>query len=215
MAGLGTAGAAAPAPQQGMAPPQQERGESAAAALGEFGEDAMEEASPEEQAQYEQFVNGMMAVVYPEQTPGEVNPMILANLRGEFQPEALQMFEAAEPGLTNSPQDSVAATAVILTVMGESQGEYTDDVVLHGGAATVEELIEVAEAAKIHDFSDDDLETVTYRAMDLYRIASPRADPAALTEEFKGLMAANEQGNLGAVLPGLPGGPPMQKQGAA
>jgi hypothetical protein len=210
MAGLGTAAPAAPAQQQGMAP--QERGESAAGMLGQFDESALEQASPEEQAQYEQFVNGMMAVVYPEQSPGEVNPAILANLKGQFEPDALQIFEQAEPALTDSPQDSLAATAVILTMMGESQAEYTDDVVMHGGAATVEELIEVAEAAKIHDFSEEDIETVTYRAMDLYRIASPRADPAALSEQFQMLMAANEQGNLGSVLPGLPGGAPMQQQ---
>lgn len=214
MAGLGT-----PAAQKPAMAPQAEGGEeyeSPTSMLGEFDEDAMEEASPEEQAQYEGFVTSALAMIYPEQTPGEVNPAILANLRGQFEPDALAMFEAAEPALTDSPQDSVAATAVLLTVMNESRGQFTDDVVMHGGAAIVEELVEVSEAAKIHDFSDRDMETVTYRAMDLYRISSPRADPAALTEQFKLLMQANEQGNLGAVLPGLPGGAPMkQQQGAA
>lgn len=214
MAGLGTAGAqAAPMQQQSAAQPAP--GESAAGMLGSMDEGSLEQASPEEQAQYEQFVKGGMAAIYPPQSPGEVNPAILANLKGQFEPDVLHLFEAAEPPLTDSPQDSVAATAVVLAVMLESQGQYTDDVVLHGGAALAEDLMEISEAAKIHDFNEQDIETVTYRAMDLYRIASPRADPAALTEGFKSLMAANEKGNLGAVLPGLPGGAPLKQQGAA
>lgn len=218
MAGLGTAAQQQPpaqAPQPGAQPGGQEAFESPASMLGSFDESAMEEATPEEQAQYEAFVTSGMAMIYPEQSPGEVNPSILSSLRGQFEPDALEMFTDAQPALTDSPQDSVAATAVLLTVMNESRGEFTDDVVMHGGAAIVEELVEVAEAAKIHDFSEQDMESITYRAMDLYRISSPRADPAALSAQFEELMAANEQGNLGAVLPGLPGGAPMKQQGAA
>jgi hypothetical protein len=218
MAGLGTTKQQQqPAAGQQMAQPAGgDDFESPAGMLGDFDEDAMEQASPEEQAQYEQFVNSGLAMIYPEQSPGEVNPAILSSLRGQFEPDALAMFEDAQPALTDSPQDSVAATAVLLTVMNEGRGEFTDDVVMHGGAALIEELVEVAEAAKIHEFSDKEMEGITYRAMDLYRISSPRADPAALTEEFKQLMAANEQGTLNKVLPGLPGGPAMtQQQGAA
>lgn len=217
MVGLGTTTQQQP-PQQAQQAPQpgmEEEYESPMSMLGGFDEDAMEQASPEEQAQYEAFVTSGMAMIYPEQTPGEVNAAILSSLRGQFEAEALEMFADAQPALTDSPQDSVAATAVLLTVLNENRGEFTDDVVLHGGAAIVEELVEVAEAAKIHDFSEQDMEAITYRAMDLYRISSPRADPAALSEQFKLLMQANEEGNLGAVLPGLPGGAPMKQQGAA
>lgn len=214
MAGLGTP---QQQPQSQAGAPMQggdEGYESATKMLGDMDESALEQASPEEQAQYEAFVEMMQNMIYPEATPGEINPAILANLKGQFDPAALEMFQQAEPALTDSPQDSAAATAVLLTLMAEGQGKFSDEIVMHGGAAAIEELVEVAEAAKIHDFAERDMETITYRAMDLYRTASPRVDPAALTEQFKALMVANDQGNLGAVLPGLPGGAPMQQKEA-
>lgn len=202
MAGLGT-------PQQG-AQPSQEQPQSAA---GMLDADAiqMEEPTPEEQAQFESFESTLIDMVFPQE--GQVNPDVLDNLKGGFDPSALEMFAEAQPALTDSPQDSLAATAVLLTLVVEQNvGELTDDVVMHGGKRAIEELIEVSEAAKIHEYSDRDMETVTYRAFDLYRIASPRVNVEALTAEFKTLVDANAQGNLGAVLPGLPGGKPMEQQ---
>ena len=201
--GLGSAGA----PQQ----PAQ-AGAAQTLAPGSTGETS--QASPEEQAQYEQFVKSVHGVMFPEAEPGTVNPAIVNNLQGQFDPKVLEAFQAAEPALTDSPQDSLAATTVLLTMMGDSAGDFTDDVVMHGGVQVLEDLVEIAEASKIHEFSEQDIEGATYRAMDLFRIASPRADPVALTEQFKGLMAANEKGELNSVLPGLPGGPAMQKQEA-
>lgn len=205
MAGLGNA----PQPQQ----QQPEQGYTSAAA--QFDESAVqaEEASPEEQAQFEQFERAMIGFVYPEDMRGKVNPNVLENLRGQFDPSALEMFAEAQPALTDSPQDSLAATAVLLTLLIEqSSGEkFTDDVVMHGGKGAIEELIEVSEAAKIHEYSEQDIETVTYRAVDLYRISSPRVDRDALTAEFGKLAEANKHGDMGSVLPGLPGGAPMKR----
>ncbi len=88
-------------------------------------------------------------------------------------------------------------------------------VTIHAGAAIAEELMEIAEAAKVHDFSDQDIEGVTFRAMDLYNVAGRNGaakgyDQAALTAEFEQIVAADKAGRLGEVLPGLPGGAPMQ-----
>lgn len=207
MAGLGT-----PIQEQ-AAPPEQAGTQQAPSSKLPSGEMDMEEPTPEEQAQFEKFERTMLALVYPEATPGEVSAPVLDNLRGNFDPSALEMFEPVEPALTDSPQDSAAATAVLMTLLVEQQGgeKFGDDVVLHGGKSVIEELIEVSEAAKIHDFSEQDIETVTYRAMDLYRIASPRVNVEALTAEFETLKEASAAGTLGNVLPGLPGGPPMAK----
>lgn len=179
-------------------------------------EPGQQPASPEEQAQYEKFVRASLEILYPPDKPGEPNPAILQNLQGKFEKPALAFFEQAQPPLTDSPLDSAAATTVIVTMMTENTGgeKFADDVVYHGGKAIAEELIEMAEAAKIHEFSEQDLETVTYRAVDLYRIASPRADPVALTEAFKTLMEANDAGTLNKVLPGLPGGDAMPQKAA-
>lgn len=208
MAGLGTPSAGAQ-PQGGE--------EEYQSPTSMFDESAMEmeEPTPEEQAQFEQFERAMMGYVYAN---GQVSPQIIDNLKGNFDPSVLEMFAEAQPALTDSPQDSLAATGVMLTLLTEENAQeqtYSDDVVLHGGKRAIEELIEVAEAAKIHEFSEQDMETVTYRAFDLYRIASPRVDPEALTAEFQMLAEASNQGNLGAVLPGLPGGAPMKPQQGA
>lgn len=173
-------------------------------------------ASPEEQALYDAFVKKALGIIYPEKAAGQVSGEILANLKGDFDPQILQMFEASEPALTDSPQDSAAATAVLLTIMvegtlGQPVGE---DVTMHAGQALVEELIEVSEAAGIHDFSEQDIESVWYRALDLYRIASPNVDQEALSREFEGIVQADKEGRLGDVLPGLPGGSPMKKEPA-
>lgn len=205
MRGLGSGAAGMPQqPTQGVAEP-------AATGSPQGGEQSV---SPEEQAQYEAFVKGAQEIIYPQDQPEQINPAILGNLKGQFDPSALEVFQKAEPPLTDSPQDSLAATAVLLTMMSEARDQsVTDDVVMHGGVEIMEDLIDVAEASGIHDFSEEEIEGMTYRAMDLYRIASPRADPAALTAQFKELMAANEQGNLHSILPGLPGGPAMEQKG--
>lgn len=204
MAGLGTPAPAAP---QGGA----DEGVNTSPA-GMLDESAMqmEEPTPEEQAQFERFEKVMMGLVYQGE---EVSPAVVDNLRGNFDPSALEMFAEAQPPVTDSPQDSLAATGVLLTLLTEQNGEedFADDVVLHGGKRAIEELIEVAEAAKVHDFTEQDIETVTYRAFDLYRIASPRVNREALTAEFQQLAAASNEGRLGEVLPGLPGGAPIGK----
>jgi hypothetical protein len=43
---------------------------------------------------------------------------------------------------------------------------------------------------------------VTLRAMDLYRVSSPRVDPQALPAEFEQIIAADREGNIDKVLPG-------------
>lgn len=204
--GLG-AGKPAPAAAEG-------KFESPTAQFGEVDEGNLEQPTEEEQAQFETFERQMMGILYPENSDGQVNPQILANLKGEFDPSALELFASVEPALTDSRLDSLAATSVLVTMMVEQTGEYTDDVVLHGGKGVLEDLVEIAEAAKLHDFSEKDMESATYRAMDLYRIASPRADKEALTGEFKRLADASAAGNLASILPGLPGGAALPQGGA-
>ena len=221
----------------------------------EQGEEGQQAATPEEQQLYEKFVNQAMDMIYPPDRRGAVSPQIMADLTGQIDGQAAQLFQGAEPPLSGTPQDNVAATAVVLTIVldgslgyskmaremeqrgsqmppeqepGEgmeaesgSEDEAPDfnAVLLHGGKTLIEELVEVAEAAKIHDFSPEDMDGIVYRAMDLYRVASensgnPGYDKASLTREFDGLVQADKAGNLSSVLPGLPGGKPLSNRGA-
>lgn len=237
MAGLGTQ-----QPQQGgmqqqaQAPMEQEPMEAGGTG----------QASEEEQAAYQEFADTLGDVLYPRETPGEVFPQILSNLKGEFDPQMLSLFEGIDPPLTNSPQDSVAATAVLLILVvdkkmglleqalaagepmeneagapmqsGEPETDFSPEAVLmEGGKLVVEELIEVSEAAGLHDFQEKDMEGTFYRALDLFRVAQEKVNPrvvAGLQRGFEQIRQADAQGNLGKVLPGLPGGAPMQQQEA-
>lgn len=252
MAGLGTQ-----QPQQGgmqqQQPAQAPMGQEPMAAGGSG------EASEKEQAAYQEFADTLGDVLYPRETPGEVFPQILSNLKGEFDQQMLSLFEGVDPPLTNSPQDAVSATAVLIILvvdkkmglleqalaagepMGNEQGEEmpgqpeegtgaqmqaegeTEDdfspeaVLMEGGKLVVEELIEVSEAAGLHDFQEKDIEGTFLRALDLFRVAQEKVNPrvvAGLQRGFEQIRQADAQGNLGKVLPGLPGGAPMQQQEA-
>lgn len=226
MAGLGTQ-----QPQQGgmqqqaqpaQAPMEQEPMDEAGGAG---------EASEQEQAAYQKFADALGDIIYPRDTPGEAFPQIVANLKGEFDPQTLSLFEGVDPPLTDSPQDAVAATAVLIILVVDKQmglleqslsEQQADDfspeeVLREGGKLAVELLIEVSEANNLHDFQEQDVEGVFYRALDLFRVAQEKVNPRvveALKRGFEEIRAANEQGNLGKVLPGLPGGAPMQQQEA-
>ena len=199
-----------PGLRQAMLPPA---GDPNAQPIDDGGMSQGEQATPEEQALYEQFLNAAGDVIYP--NGDKPSPEIIANLKGDIDPQAMQMFADAQPPVAQSPQDAVSATAVLLTMLVDGQGkasgtDYPDDVVLHAGAGIIEILVDISEAAKIHDFSEQEMEGLTYRAMDLFRIASPRVDTEALKGEFGQIVAADKSGQLNKVLPGLPGGPPMQ-----
>lgn len=190
------------------------------------------QASAKEQASYEEFAATLTDVLYPANTPGEVFPQILANLKGDFDPQVLALFEGVEPALTDSPQDTVAATSVLITLVvdkkmglleqalaAEKQGGADDfapeAVLMEGGKLAVEELIEIAEAAKMHDFAEDEVDGTFYRALDLFRVAQDKIEPRvvqSLQRGFEQIKAADQQGTLGKVLPGLPGGAPMKQE---
>lgn len=213
MAGLGVPAQAAPGrPTAAAAPPAQPQ----PGAPMDADEDEGEPASPEEQAMYDTIVKKALGIIYPENQQGQVSPEILANLKGDFDTQVLSMFEPAEPALTDSPADTVAAVATLLAIMAEGSlgGPAPGEVMMHAGKAIVEEMIEVAEAAGLKDFTEEEMEGVFYRAIDLYRVASPFVDQEALKAEFGKIVEADKAGQLGAVLPGLPGGKPMP-QGAA
>jgi hypothetical protein len=202
MAGLGTPTAPQAAPQQDAAPAPDDG--------------AGQQATPEEQAMYEKLVHAAQDVLIPDQGQ-QVSSEILANLKGDFDPQAVQLFAKAQPPLTKAPQDCLAATTVLVVLMVDANTGQSapDDVVEHAGKAIMEMLADISTNAKIHDFDDQELEGAAYRAMDLFRIASPRVNPDELKAQFQQLIDANNAGKLHDVLPGLPGGPALDKGAAA
>lgn len=164
--------------------------------------------SPEEQQQYDQFVNNALELIYPQGSNGDVAPVILQHLSGQFGQDEAQMLAQADPPVSNNPTDNLAATAVLVVIMVEAsaanaKAQIDDAVLYHAGLAIIEELAEVAQAASIHDYGDKEMEASFYRALDIYRVTSPRADQNTLSQEFGEIEQADKSGNLGQLIPGI------------
>ena len=162
--------------------------------------------TPEEQAMYDTVVKNAQQIIYTDD--GQVSPVILSHLAGEFEPETMQMFEGAEPPVSKNPVDNLAVTAVALVLFLDANAtssgvDVPDYVLYHAGNEILEDLADVAQAGKIHDYSEDELEGAFYRALDLFRISSPRVNSEQLGEEFATIANADKSGQLGQLLPGL------------
>lgn len=232
MAGLGKpmTQAAPAAPMSEQEGPEEDRTEAPGAEEAEASSE-FSDATDEEQALLQQFTDAAGDVLYDPES-GSATPQIIADLKGQFDQQVLALFEQAEPALTDSPQDSVAATAVLVTLLtdanfgfggkaeeqeqrGPSPEEPDYAAVLHeGGKVITEVLMEMSEAAKIHDFNEQDIEAVWARGMSLYLVAAEAMGGGGITRdglkrEFSKLVEADKAGSLNKVLPGLPGGAPQ------
>lgn len=193
MAGLlsNMPGAAGPQPGGAMAGPQAVGAGPQRGATDPTNTDGQQpNVSPEEQAEYDEFVNNALNLIYDEKTKDRVIERL---------------------GATDDPVDDLANT-VAVTVMGlqdsaeRSGRKISDDVLFHGGIEILEDLANLAEKAGIHSFSEDELEAATYRALDTYREMATQAgkiDPEALKQEFGSILQADKQGALEQVLPGI------------
>lgn len=156
--------------------------------------------TPEEQAQYEQFVKNAFSLIYDEKTL----PGVIENLKGD-----------------GDPIDGLAHTAAVITMQVAQSAEksgvpVSDDVLMHGGIAILEDLAMLAEKAGVHSFGDEDLEAATLRAMDIGRellAGAGRVDKGALKQEFATMIEADKAGQLGEVIPGLKAAAPPSRGG--
>ncbi len=182
--------------------------------------DGPEDASPEEQEVYQNFVEaGMEVIMTPE---GEPEQAIMETLKGNYPGPLAQLFADADPPLRPldaAPIDplAVAAVSVILeieNILGDSDVDLANEIVFHAGKELIEVLGETSENAKIHNYDENDLEVAFYRAIDLYRISSKRIDNAGLSQEFEQFVAANQEGEFAGLDQGEERQPQAQPQPA-
>jgi len=168
------------------------------------------DASPEEQAQYNEFVDKALDVIYPATTKGEMSPALAAQLQGQFSEDTMNLLGAIEPPLDPAnAQDCIAATAVMLCLFLDASAqqagiEISDDVMFNAGAEIVEILASDGEAAGFFEVSDEETENAFYRACDIFRTTSPRVDQQVLAQQFNEIVDADHQGQLKKLLPTLP-----------
>lgn len=169
--------------------------------------------SPEEQAEYEMFMDNAFELLYRDGEEG-----------GEVRPEVLEALAKDDNAAPNGPIMALSAAAVaIVSQLDDSARKagkpISDDVLMQGGLDVVTELAEIADAAKIHDYSEEDITGAFAQAVDMYRpkaIQDGRTSEETLKGQFNEINEAEAAGKLGDVLPGLGtqtvGEPPVQAQ---
>lgn len=169
-------------------------------------EEAQPNVTPEEQAAYDQFVNNGMKLVYQN---GKVSEAVLGHLQGKW--------DDLKPLLGEIPQDegaldpsnpvdnlAVATVGIVLALETSAAGAnkpLEPDVVFNGGMELLEQLADVAEAAKIHDYSQDEMDGASSRAALLYGVSSKSVDREEALNEFDHFLKT-QGGNLEAALGG-------------
>ncbi|MCA0276238.1 MAG: hypothetical protein LCH86_09550 [Proteobacteria bacterium] len=173
--------------QQDMAnagPPVPMEGQPATGpALGES-----QQASPEEQQQYDHFIGKAYELTYNR----EMLPKVLDLLQGEGDPKE---------GLARAAALVIGRVSAAAQQAGE---KLTGDVLLHAGTEVFEDLANLSTEAGIHDFGEDrdGLEGAYFRALDLYREMmqqSGQLDEAAAAQDLDRLMKADQDGQLEAM----------------
>lgn len=146
--------------------------------------------SSEEQAQYDEFVTNGMSLLHDEKGLSG----LLQSIQGDGNPVE---------GLANT----VASIVIRVEDSAQKQGiEISGDVLMHGGTELLEQAADLAEQGGVHEFSDDELESALYLAMDIYR--TTREQQGKLPTEQLGLdlqelQAAEQDGSLEKQFPGI------------
>lgn len=154
------------------------------------GAEGGENVSPEEQEAYNEFVSNGLQLIYSE----KAMPQILESIEAGGNP--IQ-------GLANS----MVMVVVRLEDSAQDQGrEFSGDVKLHAATEIMEHMVELAEAAGVHEYSEEDMESALYLGMDIYR--SIRQEEGSLpveelSQDMQALMEADKQGRLDEIIPGI------------
>lgn len=146
--------------------------------------------TPEEQAQYDEFVANGMNLIYDEKGLQQT----LESLEGDGSP--IEGLASTLIGVVSRLEDSAE----------EAGTPISGDVVYHGGVELLEQLAEMSSKAKLHDYSEEDMESALFMALDQYR--QMRQQQGKLPEDelkadFNSILQAEQAGNLDQALPGI------------
>jgi hypothetical protein len=147
--------------------------------------------SPQEQAQYDRFVDNGYKLIYN---------------GGKVAPGVLQGLQASEDPKMNLAHTAVGIVLHLHESARKSGTQISPDVLFHGGIEIVEDLANIARIARIHDYDQDELEGATYLALDMYREQATQRgliDPEALKAEFNSVVEADRAGKIDELLPGI------------
>jgi hypothetical protein len=153
-------------------------------------EDNESNVSPEEQQSYDAFVTNGMSLMHSD----------------EGLPKLLQSIEA-----DGSPVEGLANTVVAIIIRLEDsakqQGmELSGDVMMHGGTELLEQAADLAEQAGVHEFTDEEIESALWMAMDIYRQTRQQQGTLPseeISQDMGDLVSAEQEGRLEEEVPGI------------
>ena len=157
-----------------------------------------ESVSPEEQAKYEQFLDGALKVIYNDKT----KKAMLSNLG---QGDAIQALSGV-----------AALVASRVTAAAVKAGDRIDPAIALGALEEIiPDLAEFASEAGVRGFSQEEIDGAFIRAVDIYRDTETKIgniDPQEFAADFEEMMRADQEGRLGEVVPGIEGAGGAQAQ---
>lgn len=164
-------------------------------------EEGQEAVTPEEQAQYDQFVKLGMSLV------GDKGEDIL-DLLDEDPTDLREILGDTELLQEPTPAVALAATTVIvvLEAINRSPERPSDDVIMHGGKELLEIIADLGADAGVHDYSQEEMNQAWLHGQDLYREAATSeglVDQDAVKAQFDDIVTADKEGRLNEVVPGL------------
>lgn len=114
-----------------------------------------QQATPEEQELYEQFVSKAFMLVYDE----------------KFFPTVVEMLRGGDDPIEGLAVAASTVIARVLTAAKDAQADLPGDVAFHAGKEVFEDLAELSRQAGIHDFSADPdaFEGAYFRTLDRLR----------------------------------------------
>lgn len=173
-------------------------------------DDQGEQATPEEQAKYEEFVKTGYGMMY---AGGKVSPAVLKMLDDD-PTDLIAALGNGDEFKQFSPLVALAATAAIITLkVCEKTGEKDGAIIMHGGKAIMEDLVEVAGKAGIKDYSEEEMNQAFHMGADLFRHAAESKgilDMSQAKEEWGQITAADKAGKLDDLIPQLKGAEPQE-----
>lgn len=171
-------------PRNAMAnpPPEDEMG------MGDM-EGEQPNVSPEEQKAYDAFVDNGLRLIFDKRTaPG--------------------LLDRIKKGKT--PVEGLASATVYVVdavrKSAEKAGQQVpDEVVFHAGFELVSNVATLSAAARVHEFSEDEIEQAIYIGLDLYatmEMQEGRLDAESALNDFETVVAADKAGRIDDVIPG-------------
>lgn len=148
--------------------------------------------SPEEQEQYERFVDNCYSMIYD----------------GKVLPKIIQSLDATEDPKMNLANATVIVVKQVAESASKAGTEISGDILMHGGAAVMEDLADLALKVKIHDYTEGEMEGAAYMAMDMYRQMEEKAgtlDVEASKADMRDVLIADQEGRMDELIPGAQG----------